>query len=182
MNGMITKLLVGGVVAVAGIVSVAQNLAVSKAPVAGLTAAATRAVTSQTDVPAGLQERMDAMVAAMEAGDAQAYAANYNMDYLYRLVKGQVEYDANLFGGTAEDAQRLQQNLGKIASPDALADAFAQSVNFRNIGTVSLEGIEISEDGTHAKAKLIQTQNSNGQVITWPQWHYFDNGWWQVDD
>jgi len=118
----------------------------------------------------------------MEAGDAQAYAANYNMDYLYRLVKGQVEYDANLFGGTAEDAQRLQQNLGKIASPDALADAFAQSVNFRNIGTVSLEGIEISEDGTHAKAKLIQTQNNNAQVITSPQWHYFDNGWWQVDD
>ena len=182
MNGIITKLIVGGIVAAAGIVCVAQNLMVSKAPVTGLTASVTRLATSQADLPAGLQKRMDAMVEAMEAGDAQAYAANYNMDYLYRLVKGQVEYDADRFGGTAEDVQRLQQNLGKIASPEALADAFAQSVNFQNIAAVSLEGIEISEDGTHAKAKLIQTKTSNGQVITSPEWHYFDNGWWQVDD
>lgn len=182
MNGMITKLIVGGIVAAAGIVSVAQNLMVSKALVAGQMTSSTSLATSQTDVPAGLQERMDAMVKAMEAGDAQAYAANYNMDYLYRLAKGQVEYDEHLFGGTAEDAQRLQQNLGKIASPEALAEAFAQSVNFKNIAAVRLEGIEISEDGAHAKAKLIQTKTSNGQVITLPQWHYFDNGWWQVDD
>jgi hypothetical protein len=47
---------------------------------------------------------------------------------------------------------------------------------------VSLESVEISEDGTHAKAKLVQTKNGSGKVITSPQWHYFDNGWWQVDD
>ena len=117
MNGMITKLIVGGIVAAAGIVCVAQNLMVSKAPVTGLTASVTRLATSQADVPAGLQKRMDAMVEAMEAGDAQAYAANYNMDYLYRLVKGQVEYDADRFGGTAEDVQRLQQESRQDCQP-----------------------------------------------------------------
>ncbi|UCD51669.1 MAG: hypothetical protein JSW27_03375 [Phycisphaerales bacterium] len=182
MNSLIVKLIVGGVVAVAGIVGVAQGLMAGNAPKASLPASATSLTTKEADVPSGLQERMNAMVAAIEAGDVQAYAANYNMDYLYRLVKGEVEYDENLFGGTAEDAQRLQQNLSGIASPEALADAFAQSVNFQNIAAVSLESIKISEDGTHATAKLVQTKTGHGKVITSPQWHYFDNAWWQIDD
>jgi hypothetical protein len=175
MNSLIAKVIVGGVVVVAGIVGVAQDLMVEKAPAISLT-------TQETDVPAGLQERMDAMVAAMNAGDGQAYAANYNMNYLYKMAQGQVEYDENLFGGTAEDAQRLQQNLSEVASPEAMAEMFAKSVNLSGIAKVSLESIEISEDGTHAKAKLVQTKDNNGTVISSPQWHYFDNGWWQIDD
>lgn len=175
MNSLIMKLIVGGVVAVAGIVGVAQNLMVGEAPVCSLTA-------QQADVPAGLQERMDAMIAAMNAGDGQAYAANYNMNYLYKMAKGEVAYDEHLFGGTAEDAQRLQQNLSAIASPEAMAEMFAKNVNLKKIAKVSLESIEVSDDGMHAKAKLVQTKDTNGKVISSPQWHYFDNGWWQIDD
>ena len=175
MNSLIVKVIVGGVVAAAGFVGVAQNLMVAKTPVCGLTAQA-------ADVPTGLQERMDAMMAAMKAGDGQAYAANYNMNYLYKLVQGEVAYDETLFGGTAEDAERLRQNLAGIAGPEAMAEMFAQSVNLKGIAGVQLKDIEISEDGTHAKAKLIQTKSTNGQVISSPQWHYFDNGWWQIDD
>jgi len=176
MNSMLVKVIVGALVALAGLVAVAQNLMVSKAPVA------TTVTAQETDIPAGLQERMDALVAAVETGNIQAYTANYNMDYLYKLIKGQVPYDKNRFGGTAEDAQRLQQNLGGIASPQALAAAFAQSVNLQDIAKVTLENIEISEDGTHATAQLIQTRTGNGKVITSPQWHYFDDAWWQIDD
>jgi len=63
-----------------------------------------------------------------------------------------------------------------------MAEMFAQSVNLKGIAKVSLESIEISDDGTHAKAKLVQTKSTNGTVISSPQWHYFDNGWWQIDD
>ncbi len=182
MNGMLTKLIVGGAVAVATIVGLAQNLMVTRAPANDLVASAITLTTPGADVPAGLQERMNALVAAIEAGDAQAYAANYNMNYLYKLVKGQVQYDQDLFGGTAEDARRLQQNLRDIASPEALAEAFAQSVSVQGIAKVSLEDIEISDDGAHAKARLVLIKQGNGKVVTSPQWHYFDNAWWQIDD
>lgn len=175
MNSLIMKVIVGGVVAVAGIVGVSQNLMAGKTPVCGVTA-------QETNVPAELQVRMDAMVAAMKAGDGDAYAANYNMNYLYKLVKGEAAYDETLFGGTAEDAKRLQQNLAGIDGPEALAEMFAKSVNLGGIADVQLKDIEISEDGTHAKAKLVQTKSTNGTVISSPQWHYFDNGWWQIDD
>jgi hypothetical protein len=175
MNGVIAKLIVGGVVAVAGIVGVSQNLMTGKEPVITLPAEA-------SSVPAGLAERMDAMVAAMEAGDGEAYAANYNMNYLYKLVKGEVAYDENLFGGSEEDAERLQQNLGNIESAEALAKAFAQSVNLKGVTDVKLKDIEVSEDGTHATAKLVQMKNGQGKAISSPQWHLFADGWWQIDD
>jgi len=134
------------------------------------------------NVPARLQERMDTMVAAIEAGDARAYGANYNMDYLYKLIKGEVEYDASLFGGTAEDAQRLQQMLGDIASVEALGEAFAEGVNIKEPGDVYLRDIELSADGRHATAKLVMSRDRGGMISSSPQWHFFDNDWWQVDD
>jgi len=76
MNGMVTKLIVGGVVAVAGIVGVARNLMVARAPANELIASVPSPTAQQAGVPAGLQERMNALVAAIEARDAQAYAAN----------------------------------------------------------------------------------------------------------
>lgn len=175
MNSVIVKLIVGGVIAVAGIVGVSQNLMAGKAPVTSPTA-------QEASAPAGLQERMDAMVAAIKGNDGEAYAANYNMNYLYKLVKDEVEYDASLFGGSAEDAERLQQNLNSIESAGALAKAFAQSVNFQGIADVELKDIEVSEDGTHATAKLVQTKAGSGQIITSPKWHCFEDGWWQIDD
>jgi hypothetical protein len=134
------------------------------------------------DVPARLKERMTAMVEAMQAGDPKAYIANYNINYLYKLIKGQVEYDSNLFGGSKEDSERLQQTFGNIENAEALSEAFLQGINIREPVKVYLRDIEISEDGQHAKAKLVMGEAAGRISGSFPQWHYFDNDWWQVDD
>jgi len=134
------------------------------------------------DVPARLKERMDAMIAAIEAGDAAAYTANYNINYLYKLVKSEVEYDPNRFGGTAEDVKRLQQALGGIATVEALSETFRQSINLKERTKVYLRDIEVSADGKHATARLITSEIAGRIRGSSPQWHNFDNDWWQVDD
>jgi len=183
MNSILIKLGVAAVVGIAGIVGISQTLTVEKEMDKCIEKSqAPCPVMQNADIPARLQERMDAMVAAMKAGDAKAYAANYNVNYLYKLAKGQVEYDANLFGGSVEDAKRLQQSLSGIASPEALAQAFEQGVNLKKCGNVQLESVEISEDGTHATARLIRIKDDKHTVTSTPQWHYFDNDWWQIDD
>jgi hypothetical protein len=139
-------------------------------------------VTDDGDVPARLKKRMTAMVDAMQAGDPKAYIANYNINYLYKLVKGQVEYDSNLFGGSKEDAERLQQTFGNIENVEALSEAFLQGINIKEPIKVYLRDIEISEDGKHAKAKLVKGEAAGRISGSFPQWHYFDNDWWQVDD
>lgn len=139
-------------------------------------------ISEDVDVPARLKERMTAMVDAMQAGDTKAYIANYNINYLYKLVKGRVEYDSNLFGGTKEDAERLQQAFGNIESIEALSEAFLQGVNIKEPTRVYLRDIEISEDGKHATAKLLTGEVAGRISGSFPQWHYFDNDWWQVDD
>jgi ferric-dicitrate binding protein FerR (iron transport regulator) len=139
-------------------------------------------VSQDDDVPARLKERMTALIDAIKAGDAKAYSANYNFNYLYKLIKGEVEYDSNLFGGTEEDAKRLQDNLGNIENVEALSQAFVQSVNIMGPTNVYLRDIKVSQDGKHAIARLIMGENTGRMVSTSPQWHYFDNDWWQVDD
>ncbi|MHC4556109.1 MAG: FecR domain-containing protein [Planctomycetota bacterium] len=139
-------------------------------------------VSQDGNVPARLKERMTAMVDAIEAGDAEAYTANYNINHLYKLIKGEVEYDPDLFGGTEADAERLCQNLANIESVEALSEAFVQSVNIKEPTKVYLRDIEISEDGKHAKARLITGKAPVSMKGSFPEWHYFDNDWWQVDD
>ena len=139
-------------------------------------------ISQDDNVPARLKERMTALVDAIKAGDAEAYSANYNFNYLYKLIKGEVEYDSNLFGGTEEDAKRLQDNLASIENAEALSQVFVQSVNIEGPTNVYLRDIEISEDGKHAKARLLLGKNVGSMKGTFPQWHYFDNDWWQVDD
>ncbi|MGB2865353.1 MAG: FecR domain-containing protein [Sedimentisphaerales bacterium] len=139
-------------------------------------------ISQDDDVPARLKERMTALVDAIKTGNAEAYSANYNFNYLFKLIKGEVEYDSNLFGGTEEDATRLQENLANIESAKALGEAFVQAVNIKGPTNVYLRDIEISEDGKHAKARLLLGNNVNSMRGTFPQWHYFDNDWWQVDD
>jgi hypothetical protein len=139
-------------------------------------------VSQDGDVPARLKERMTAMVDAIEAGDAEAYTINYNFNYLYKLIKGEVEYDSNLFGGTKEDAEQLQQNLRNIGSVEALSQAFMQSVNIKEPTKVYLRNIDISEDGKHANARLLTGKFPGSMKGSFPEWHYFDNDWWQVDD
>ena len=139
-------------------------------------------VSQDSDVPARLKERMTAMVESMEVGDCEAYAANYNISYLYKLIKGEVEYDSNLFGGTNEDAERLQQAFGNIESVEAVRNEFVKSINITEPIKVYLRDIEISEDGKHAKARLLTGQAPGSMKGSFPEWHYFDNDWWQVDD
>ena len=139
-------------------------------------------ISQDDNVPARLKERMTALIDAIEAGDAEAYTVNYNFNYLYKLIKGEIEYDSNLFGGTEDDAKRLQDNLTSIESAKALSKVFVKSVNMEGLTNVYLRDIEISEDGKHAKARLLTGKAPSSMKGTFPQWHYFDNDWWQVDD
>ena len=139
-------------------------------------------ISQDDNVPARLKERMNSLIEAIKAADAKAYSANYNFNYLYKLIKGEVEYDSNLFGGNKEDAKRLQQNLANIENAEALSKVFEKSVNMAGLTNVYLRNIEISEDGKHAKARLLTGKAPLSMKGSFPQWHYFDNDWWQVDD
>ena len=133
-------------------------------------------------LPDRLKERIQAMVAAFEAGDAAAWAANFNMNYVFKLAKGQVDYDPLLFGGSPEDAARLGERLKDIESPEQLGQAFIGSVNITEPVTVYVRSVELSADGAHARAQCISRQTERRMTITRPQWHLFDNDWWQIDD
>ncbi len=133
-------------------------------------------------LPARLKERIGAMVAAFEAGDRVAWAANFNQDYVYRLVKGQVPYDPNLFGGTAEDVERLKQTVAQVKSIEEMKQMLLRGVNITEPIVVYVRGVELSQDGQHARAECIRRKSANHIVITRPEWHHFDNDWWQVDD
>lgn len=133
-------------------------------------------------LPARLKERIGAMVGAFEAGDGAAWLANYNFDYLFKLAKGQVDYDPLRFGGNAEDAQRFGQMTADIQSPEELARALVSMVNISEPTTVYVRSVALSDDGTHAKAECITRKTERSMTITKPQWHHFDNDWWQIDD
>lgn len=133
-------------------------------------------------LPARLKERIQAMVAAFGAGDPMAWAANFNIDYVFRLGKGQVQYDPQRFGGSKEDAERLQEMLKDIKSPDELSEVFIGSVNITEPITVYVRSVELSANGAHAKAECIRRKSETHMVITRPQWHHFENDWWQIDD
>ena len=133
-------------------------------------------------LPDRLKQRIQAMVDAFAARDASAWAANFNINYLYKLVKGQVEYDPLLFGGSQEDAERLGETLKDIESSEQLAEVFASSVNITKPIKIYVRSVERSADGNHARAECVQRKNPRSMTITRPQWHYFDNNWWQIDD
>jgi ferric-dicitrate binding protein FerR (iron transport regulator) len=135
---------------------------------------------SDEKLPKELRTRVQAMVDALQAKDGAAWIANYNLDYLYKLAKGQVPYDANLFGGTAEDARNFQKGLGHVASPEELGKIVGSSLNSSD-GEVYITSIVLNEAGDHARGKCV-CKSQNRTVIMSPQWHYFDGAWWQVDD
>ena len=132
-------------------------------------------------LPAGLKERIAAMTAALEAGDAAAWFANFNLDYMYKLVKGQEPYDPRRFGGDEADLERLRKGLGDVATPQDLAQRFVSS-GLNESGKVYVRAVTVSEDGQHAQAECVHREEERTLVITTPQWHFFDNDWWQVDD
>ena len=131
-------------------------------------------------LPKELRTRIQSMIDALKAKDGAAWVANYNLPYLYKLAKGQVAYDSNLFGGTAEDAQNFQKGLGNVTSPEELGKIVASSLN-SNGGEIYITSITMNEAGDHASARCV-SKNGNRTVVLGPQWHHFDGGWWQVDD
>jgi ferric-dicitrate binding protein FerR (iron transport regulator) len=133
-------------------------------------------------LPARLKERIQAMVSAFAAGDAAAWAANYNLDYVFKLAKGQVDYDPLRFGGSEEDAKRLGRMTADMHSPDELGKAFLHMVNINEPTKVYVRAVTLSDDGRHAQAQCITRRTERSMTITSPQWHYFDNDWWQIDD
>jgi hypothetical protein len=132
-------------------------------------------------LPVELRTRIQSMIDALKAKDGTAWVANYNINYVYKLVKGQVAYDPNKFGGTAEDAQNMQKGLGdKVSSPEELAKMVAGSLNSQG-GEFYITSITMSKAGDHAGARCV-SKNGNRTVILGPQWHNFDGHWWQIDD
>ena len=69
-----------------------------------------------------------------------------------------------------------------INSPDEFSKTFLGSVNIKEPTTIYLRSVELNDAGDHAKAVCIQRKSESHMVITGPQWHFFDNDWWQVDD
>jgi ferric-dicitrate binding protein FerR (iron transport regulator) len=132
-------------------------------------------------LPKELRARVQSMIDALKAKNGAAWVANYNIHYVYKLAKGQVAYDPNLFGGTAEDAQNLQKGLGeKVSSPEELAKLVATSLNSQG-GDYYITSITMNKAGDHAGAKCV-SKNGDRTVVLSPRWHHFDGGWWQVDD
>lgn len=132
--------------------------------------------------PARLKERIAAMATALEAGDAAAWTANYNTEYMYKLIKGQEKYDPQRFGGNEADLERLRQGFGNVASPQELTTKFLGSGVLNGSGKVYVRAVTLSADGQHARAECVRCKSENAMVVTTPQWHFFDNDWWQVDD
>jgi hypothetical protein len=133
-------------------------------------------------LPDRLKERIQAMVDAFASGDRAAWAANFNMDYVFKLAKGQVEYDPLRFGGSKEDAERLGQMAADFDSAEDMLKAFIGSVNITEPVTIYVRAVELSNNGNHARAECFRRKSANHIVITRPQWHNFDEDWWQIDD
>ena len=133
-------------------------------------------------LPDRLKERIQAMLEAFAAGDAAAWAANFNIGYVFKLGKGQVDYDPLLFGGSQEDAERLGEMLKDIESPEQLAQVFLHTINITEPIKIYVRAVELSADGAHARAQCIRRKSQRSMTLTTPQWHHFDNDWWQIDD
>ncbi|MCL5280323.1 MAG: hypothetical protein M1376_10500 [Planctomycetes bacterium] len=99
-----------------------------------------------------------------------------------KLVKGQEPYDPQRFGGAAADLERLRKGFGDVASPQDLGQRFVSSGGLNDSGKLYVRAVTVSEDGQHAQAECVRYRSETSMVITTPQWHFFDNDWWEVDD
>lgn len=137
----------------------------------------------EQNLPERLRKRIDSMLTAIEAGDSAAWMANYNTDYMFKLIKGQVEYDPNLFGGSKDDAERLQKMGPDINNPQDLLDRFIAMGGIKKAeGRIFVRSVTLSDNGDHAVARCIEYVSDHHIIGHNPQWHFFDNDWWQIDD
>ena len=134
-------------------------------------------------LPASLRQRIGAMLKAVEAGDTAAWMSNYNIDYMYKLVKGLEAHDSQRFGGSEADLQRIREGFGDVHSPEELKERFVKMGGINKAGGgIYVRSVKVSENGDHAVARCIEHASDKHIIGHTPQWHHFDGGWWQVDD
>ncbi len=139
--------------------------------------------TQDESLPASLRQRIGAMLKAVEAGDSAAWMSNFNIDYMYKLIKGLETYDSQRFGGSEADLQRIREGSGDVQSPEELKERFVKMGGIKKAaGEIYVRSVKISENGDHAVARYIERVSDNYIIGHTPQWHYFDGDWWQVDD
>jgi ferric-dicitrate binding protein FerR (iron transport regulator) len=118
------------------------------------------------NLPETLRQRIAAMVKAYETADKAAWASNFNMDYLYELGKGQAPCDPNLFGGSVEDAERIEQAVAGANNPGELRQYFLNAIDMNEPTKVYVRWVELSQNGRHAAAECVQRKSGNHLVVT----------------
>jgi len=138
--------------------------------------------TQDDNLPARLRDRIAGMIDALEASDTKAWMANYNINYMYKLVKGEVEYDPKRFGGSKTDAERIQETFGDVKSPEELLQRCLAGGGIKGSANIYVRSVEMNDDGDHAVATCVSRHDENRMTLHTPQWHYWDDDWWQTDD
>jgi hypothetical protein len=70
-----------------------------------------------------------------------------------------------------------------IDGPQELLERFTAMGGIKKAsGEIYVRSVSLNENGDHAVARCIEYAGENHIVGHNPQWHYFDNDWWQIDD
>jgi len=136
-------------------------------------------------LPPRLIERIQSMLNALEAGDARAWACNFNINAMYDLVKGKIAFSEHRdwFSGMSEgDAERVIQMCQDVESPEGLLEILLSGVNISEPKKAYVRSVKMEADGRHAIADCVEVKGQRQYVITTPQWTYFQGDWWQTDD
>jgi len=80
------------------------------------------------------------------------------------------------------DAERLKKDFDDVGRPEDLSERLLSVTNINEPEKVYVRSVELNDDGAHATAVCIKPKSENSIVIITPQWHFFDNDWWQTDD
>jgi len=137
------------------------------------------------NLPQRLVERIQSMLDAFEAGDAKAWARNFNIKSMYDLAKGKIKFSEHkdwFSGMSPDDAKRFIEICKDVNSPEELFERFVQGVNVSGPRKVYIGSVSVNADGKHAIARCVRKKGDNRYVIYTPQWTFFDGDWWQTDD
>ncbi|MBM4023809.1 MAG: hypothetical protein FJ280_00155 [Planctomycetes bacterium] len=69
-----------------------------------------------------------------------------------------------------------------MAGPQEFRQRLLSMGGLEGTRKVYVQAVTLSADGRHARAQCVRRESETTLVITTPQWHHFDNDWWQVDD
>ncbi|MHC4623495.1 MAG: FecR domain-containing protein [Planctomycetota bacterium] len=137
------------------------------------------------NLPERLVERIQAMLDAFEAGDKRAWIANFNIEVLYDLVKGNIEYSDHpdwFSGMDEEDARRIREGFADVNSLEEMVERALPKININEPHKIYVQSVSMDPDGEHATARCVEVRGERRYLVTTPQWTYFDDDWWQTDD